>query len=336
VKKGMWCVAFLVCLMIEVNSVMAHPGRTDANGCHVCKTNCASWGLKRGEYHCHNGNSSSSSSSSSRSNIKSSTAQRNIYVKSGNNNLGSVSVDGHAVAVSDNMTFTTNNSNPNIIANVSHSKATVSINKPDYLLHGNNYISIVVTAENGSAKTYKLNIKLISNDATLKRVKVGKKSVDISDEMTYKTKKKTINLKVSANSTFANVNYDKKHKLKIGDNIIPIKVVAEDGTTKEYKLNVIRERKLSRDVGVTITINDKKVKFKDYKSKTIYINNNVDKIKIDYKLSNKNAKIKLNYDKKIKIGNTKIKFVVKAESGKRQEYIIKLHKYNKFEQLFHN
>lgn len=32
----------------------AHPGRTDSSGCHTCRTNCASWGLSTGEYHCHN------------------------------------------------------------------------------------------------------------------------------------------------------------------------------------------------------------------------------------------------------------------------------------------
>ena len=33
----------------------AHPGRTDANGGHYCRTNCAKWGLRDGEYHYHNG-----------------------------------------------------------------------------------------------------------------------------------------------------------------------------------------------------------------------------------------------------------------------------------------
>lgn len=32
----------------------AHPGRTDAQGCHTCYTNCTEeWGLEYGEYHCH-------------------------------------------------------------------------------------------------------------------------------------------------------------------------------------------------------------------------------------------------------------------------------------------
>ncbi len=32
----------------------AHPGNTDATGCHTCRTNCPKWGLSTGEYHCHN------------------------------------------------------------------------------------------------------------------------------------------------------------------------------------------------------------------------------------------------------------------------------------------
>lgn len=33
--------------------VLAHPGNTDVYGCHTCYTNCASWGLTYGQYHCH-------------------------------------------------------------------------------------------------------------------------------------------------------------------------------------------------------------------------------------------------------------------------------------------
>lgn len=37
---------------------IAHPGRTDANGGHTCRTNCEKWGLKDGEYHYHNSDGS--------------------------------------------------------------------------------------------------------------------------------------------------------------------------------------------------------------------------------------------------------------------------------------
>ena len=31
----------------------AHPGRTAADGCHYCRTNCSSWGVPWNERHCH-------------------------------------------------------------------------------------------------------------------------------------------------------------------------------------------------------------------------------------------------------------------------------------------
>ncbi|HUW71898.1 MAG TPA: YHYH domain-containing protein [Candidatus Humimicrobiaceae bacterium] len=41
-------------LVIFPITIFAHPGRTDANGCHTCRTNCEKWRLSYGEYHCHN------------------------------------------------------------------------------------------------------------------------------------------------------------------------------------------------------------------------------------------------------------------------------------------
>jgi hypothetical protein len=44
----------LITLALIIPSVsFAHPGRTDSSGCHTCRTNCASWGISTGEYHCH-------------------------------------------------------------------------------------------------------------------------------------------------------------------------------------------------------------------------------------------------------------------------------------------
>jgi hypothetical protein len=40
-------------LFLFTTPVSAHPGRTDSSGCHTCRTNCSSWGLSNGEYHCH-------------------------------------------------------------------------------------------------------------------------------------------------------------------------------------------------------------------------------------------------------------------------------------------
>lgn len=43
----------LLTLLLLPGFVYAHPGNTDASGCHTCRTNCPKWGLSRNEYHCH-------------------------------------------------------------------------------------------------------------------------------------------------------------------------------------------------------------------------------------------------------------------------------------------
>ena len=70
-RKIVGCLVVFVCFVLFTGPVMAHPGRTDSSGCHTCRTNCASWGLRNGEYHCHGGSSSNNSSSSSYSNSQS-------------------------------------------------------------------------------------------------------------------------------------------------------------------------------------------------------------------------------------------------------------------------
>jgi len=53
-------ILFLVFAFVFIfsSAVEAHPGRTDSNGGHTCRTNCESWGLEYGEYHYHNGGGS--------------------------------------------------------------------------------------------------------------------------------------------------------------------------------------------------------------------------------------------------------------------------------------
>ncbi|MGG1659073.1 YHYH domain-containing protein [Brevibacillus sp. NRS-1366] len=57
----------LLLFFLPMQMIEAHPGRTDANGGHTCRTNCEKWGLQYGQYHYHNGGGSSSGSKSTTS-----------------------------------------------------------------------------------------------------------------------------------------------------------------------------------------------------------------------------------------------------------------------------
>lgn len=57
-KKIFISLALIISTFILTTSALAHPGNTDSSGCHTCRTNCVSWGLSTGEYHCHNAKTS--------------------------------------------------------------------------------------------------------------------------------------------------------------------------------------------------------------------------------------------------------------------------------------
>lgn len=381
-EKKIISILFLITLLMNCNVVYAHPGRTNSSGCHYCKTNCSSWGLDDGEYHCHNGNtytnskgqvfssdgslindnassnsnssnssvndSSNNSNSSTSSNNNSSNSNNNssssnitnnastTYVKSKVATISSLKIDGNNVTISNEMNFTTTNYTPTIVATPTSKKASVKINKSEKLEYGNNEIAITVTAEDSTTKQYKLNIIVVSNDATLNNIKVNGKNIEISDEMNFSTTESEATIEAISNNENARISYDEKYKLNIGDNRIVIKVEAEDGkTNKEYILNIKRELVLSDDTGITVFINEEKVNFNNYKSDVVYISSDISEINIKYELSDENAKIDLDYEKNIEVGDKTIKFKVIAESGKEQEYTINIHRYSKTEDIIY-
>ncbi|SEO11528.1 hypothetical protein SAMN04488134_1046 [Amphibacillus marinus] len=68
-KKSGLIIVLIIFTLFSLNTyqVYAHPGRTDANGGHYCRTNCEKWGYEYDEYHYHNSGGSGSSSGSSSS-----------------------------------------------------------------------------------------------------------------------------------------------------------------------------------------------------------------------------------------------------------------------------
>ncbi|GIN69559.1 hypothetical protein J14TS2_00340 [Bacillus sp. J14TS2] len=66
-NKNYLSILLAVCILFPIIKAEAHPGRTDANGGHTCRTNCEKWGLEYGEYHYHNGGSSDATTPNSNS-----------------------------------------------------------------------------------------------------------------------------------------------------------------------------------------------------------------------------------------------------------------------------
>ena len=56
VVAGAVCVLLL---LLAAAAALAHPGRTAADGCHYCRSNCAKWNVKADARHCHGGSGGS-------------------------------------------------------------------------------------------------------------------------------------------------------------------------------------------------------------------------------------------------------------------------------------
>ena len=108
----------------------------------------------------------------------------NIYRPSGNSSLDSLSVEGTNVEFNSeklNYDLIINSDKTNITATASSSTSKVEGTGEKKLAYGKNEFKIIVTAENGSERTYILNITRYDTNNTLKSIKINGEEVKIND-----------------------------------------------------------------------------------------------------------------------------------------------------------
>lgn len=227
----------LIIVMIVILSplyVEAHPGRTDSNGCHTCRTNCAKWGLSYGQYHCH-GKTNSSNSSNSISNTNKTTTTK---VLDSNKNIKSISIDNTNIEVKDTMEYNTYSKVNNIDIILESTKSKYEISNYSNISIGDNNIKIIVTSEDNTSKEYNLNIKYLE-EPNISSISINNDNIDINDYMEYHTTLDSVNINTLSNSK---VEYDNNIKLNDGTNNVELKLLdSNDNVYKTYTLNIIKD-----------------------------------------------------------------------------------------------
>lgn len=224
----------LIMIMIVILSplyVEAHPGRTDSNGCHTCRTNCAKWGLSYGQYHCHGKKNSSTSSSNTN---KTTTTK----VLDSNKNIKSISIDNTNIEVKDAMEYKTYNKINNIDIILESTKSKYEISNYSNISIGDNNIKIIVTNEDNTSKEYNLDIKYLE-EPNISSISINNDNIDINDYMEYHTTLDSVNINTFSNSK---VEYDNNIKLNDGINNVELKLLdSNDNVYKTYTLSIVKD-----------------------------------------------------------------------------------------------
>lgn len=216
--------------------VEAHPGRTDSNGCHTCTKNCAKWGLRYGQYHCHGKTNSSTSGNTS----KTTTTK----VLDSNKNIKSISIDNTNIDVKDTMEYKTYSKVNSIDIKLESTKSKYEISNYSNLSIGDNNIKITVTSEDNTSKEYNLNIKYLE-EPNISSISINNDNIDINDYMEYHTTLDSVNINTLSNSK---VEYDSDIKLKDGINNVELKLLdSNDNIYKTYTLSIVKDSISSSD-----------------------------------------------------------------------------------------
>ena len=177
--------------------------------------------------------------------------------RSNDNSLSSLTVGGSKVVLGTGNDYTVDVSSKltgiTIEAKTNSDKASfVDGYGPRTISADSTSAEIKVKAENEEIRTYKINItksNAKSNDTTLKTLTIDRINFDFKPS-TYEYKLNAssdiskIKIKAVPNSDKASLEFKEEHELNIGENTIEIKVTAEDGTSKTYKLVITKEEKL--------------------------------------------------------------------------------------------
>ncbi|MBE6157792.1 MAG: cadherin-like beta sandwich domain-containing protein [Firmicutes bacterium] len=291
---------------------------------------------------------------------------KGIRVLSTNNNLSSLSASGtsfsfNANTTTYNLTVDSNTTSTYISAQPA-SDVTVSGDLgTKNLSYGNNVFKIYVKSASGATKTYTLNITRPDNrssNANLKSLSISNGKISFNKSTT--TYNVTVDSDISSTKISASLEDSRSGyavgyaprtvKLDYGTTKAQIKVVAQNGNTKVYTINITRPKKSSNSDNdkdkksntSNNTKSDSKTKSSDNKLKSLTLSsgvilfnsdklsydvevpNNIDSIKIEGDTSNSKATVKGLGTTNLKVGTNVVKIVVTAENGDEKTYTLNI------------
>ena len=273
--------------------------------------------------------------------------------KNSNNNLSSLFVTNTNIAFDKNITIynlTTSASSTYISASRETTTATITGDTGKHDLKvGKNQFIIRVIAENGSKKTYTINItreESKNNNNYLKSLTLSNGSINFkktTTEYNINVAKDIDKITIGATledskSSFENGFGPREVNLSLGNNTIYIKVKSESGQVRTYTLNINRDDGRNSDSSLkNIKLSSGKLKFnKDTLEYKVTVEYNIDKMQIEATPNSEKAKVTINGNDNLSVGDNVFKINVEAENGKVTIYTINIVRKEQGEKISNN
>ena len=260
--------------------------------------------------------------------------------RSKNNYLSSLVVSNTNISFNrDTLVYnlSTTSDNVQISATKDDNKTSVTGTGRFNLNYGTNTYRVNVTAENGSTRTYTININredTRSSNNNLKSLTLSKGNLNFNKSTTtynVDVDKDTTSVKIEASledvkASFENGFGPRTINLNPGNNTIYIKVRNEIGNVKTYTININREDGKSSDSTLKeIKLSEGKIDFKtDVLEYKVNVEYDVNTFKIDALPTDGKSKVNITGDEKLKVGENTFTITVEAENGKITTYIVKV------------
>ena len=284
--------------------------------------------------------------------------------KSSDNSLKDLSVPGYTLSPAfskDNLDYTLKVPNDatkiDVKAITNNEKSSVKVVGNTDLKVGENVVTVEVTAEDGSKKTYKITVTreeekknepVLDSDATLSKLNVGGYILSpafnknkFSYSITVPSNVDNLTVQAIASSSKAKVTISGNSNLKPGMNYITVTVTAENGNKNTYTVNVTKKKASTSTSSNSGTKEEQKKSNENYLESLVIGNGEIspkfdknmsnyevtvpyesNKLDLTYKASDK-AKVEVMGNKDLKVGEiTPITIKVIAEDGSVRIYTL--------------
>ena len=273
--------------------------------------------------------------------------------KNSNNNLSSLFVTNTNIVFDKNTTvynLTTTASSTYISASRETTTATITGDTGKHDLKvGKNQFIIKVVAENGSIKTYTINITREASKSTnnyLKSLTLSNGSINFkktTTEYNIDVNKDIDKVTIEANlddskSSFENGFGSRTINLSLGNNTVYIRVRSESGQVRTYTLNINRDDGRDSDSSLkNIKLSNGKLTFdKNTLEYKVTVEYKIDKMIIEATPNSDKAKVNITGNEELSVGDNIFKINVEAENGKITVYTITVIRKNQGEEISSN